>query len=242
MGFPLPGRLAVFGMAASLPVSAVGASPAILSAQQPDPPTRFEAVSDSSSVVAVTGRAGLLSFLGHEHAIRAPEWSATLCLDPDRHGRGRADLSVVAASLEVDSDTARALADLGDGPGEDDREEIRTKMLGPENLAAEEYPEIRIEAVSTADDAGAPDGEAMEELPVAVAVTVRGRRVEYEGEVAFARASDGTVRIEGEVEIELRDFGIEPESVAGVVNVANEVDLLLRLFARPTAERCSPEG
>jgi len=230
-----------------------------LHAQAPsDSLTRFEVVPDSSSLVAVTGRSGLLAFLGHEHAIRATEWLPTACLDPARPTRGWADISVDARSLEIDSDTARALADLGDGPGEEDRAEIRTKMLGPENLAVEEHPQILVEAVSTGEGGDAPPGgpeggegtasdeagevPAARDVPVTVAVTVRGRRVEYEGDVDIAETGDGSVRVRGEVEIELRDFGIEPESVAGVVNVANEVDLLLRLLARPTGESCAPPG
>lgn len=245
----MTGKRCILAAVACLSFFLLPAAP--LHAQTPsDNVIRFEVVPDSSSLVAVTGRAGLLSFLGHEHAIRATEWLPTLCLDPARPTRGWADLSVDARSLEIDSDTARALADLGDGPGEDDRAEVRAKMLGPENLAVEEHPQILVEAVSegTGSDTPTPVSEGAggsaeaEGVPVTVAVTVRGRRVEYDGEVDVVWRGDGSVRVRGDVEIRLRDFGIEPESVAGVVNVANEVDLLLRLGARPTQESCAPRG
>ncbi|HKI83639.1 MAG TPA: hypothetical protein VKA63_04815, partial [Candidatus Krumholzibacteria bacterium] len=49
---------------------------------------------------------------------------------------------------------------------------------------------------------------------------------------------DGTLLLIGTVRIRQRDFGIEPESKAGLVKVANEVDLQFALLASPTGQLC----
>jgi len=48
-----------------------------------------------------------------------------------------------------------------------------------------------------------------------------------------ARRVDGGIEAKGEVELELRDLGIEPPSVAGVVKVANHFKLAFEISARP---------
>jgi len=47
------------------------------------------------------------------------------------------------------------------------------------------------------------------------------------------RQSSGELRVRGELEWRLRDLGIEPPSVAGVVRVANEFRATFEITARP---------
>ena len=98
-----------------------------------------------SSLYLVTHKAGLLSFLGHEHAIVPGEWAAELCLAEPIPRSAHGSVVIQARSLVIDSDSARALAGLGGGPGEDDVLEIQSKMLDAEHLDAQAYPEIVLE-------------------------------------------------------------------------------------------------
>ncbi len=186
----------------------------------------------ASSIVIVTGRSGLLSFLGHEHAILPEEWRAAFCLtDPlsrDMHG----SIVVATPSLVIDSDSARALAGLGGGPGADDVREMQRKLLDAERLHADRYPEARIEAdsVLVRKDGG---------LIVDGRITLRGitRPVRFELDVAAVEG--GAYRFAGTLRVRQRDFGIQPESVAGVVRVSNDVDLRAVLVVRPTGRSCT---
>lgn len=193
---------------------------------------RWEVIPDESMVVVRVDRAGLLSFLGHRHAIVPHEWSGALCLEGTSPPTGSGRLSIETGSLVIDSDSARALAGLDDGPGEDDRREIQEKMLSSRFLAAEEHPEIVLETTGLRVDD--------DEVEVRIDLTIRGETREVEVPVRFEDAGDGRLRLHGEVEVRQSEFGIEPESVAGVVNVDDEVELLFDLTVEPTARACTP--
>ncbi len=188
---------------------------------------------DASSLYVVTHRAGLLSFLGHEHAIVPLDWSARLCLaDPVGSGSS-GSLAINSASLVVDSDSARALAGLGGGPGADDRRDIQAKMLDADHLDAEAFPEILLElTVMESTDSNPIVAEGTLDLHG----TERGVRVP----VTVEPAADGTLRLSGTLRIRQRDFGIEPESRAGVVKVSNDVDLHFSISAEATDAPCRP--
>lgn len=190
-----------------------------------------------SRLWVVTHRAGLLSFLGHEHAILATDWEAELCLAPSAPEHGRARFSIRTAGLVADADSVRALAGLGDGPGEDDRREIQERLLDADHLDATGHPEIVVETLGVR--AGA-DGEEGSELDVTAAVSIRGTTREVEVPLRLVRLGEDVVRLEGGLEVRQSWFGIEPESIAGVVKVSDEVDLRFLVVARPTARSCDP--
>ena len=187
---------------------------------------------EASHVYVVTHKAGLLSFLGHEHALVPRAWTAELCLaDPPPAGAHGA-LVIQTGSLVIDSDSARALAGLGNGPGQGDIREIQARVLDSDHLAANKHPEIRLEAVAVEPEAGG-------RLAVQGSVTIRGITREVELHVEVGRPGDGALRLSGSLPIRQRDFGIEPESIGGVVRVADEVDLHFVLTALPTGRACS---
>jgi hypothetical protein len=187
-----------------------------------------------SWLVVVTHRSGLLSFLGHEHAVVPGEWSVELCLaDPVPAGaRGR--IEIPTAALVLDSDSARALAGLGGGPDSAKVRELQANMLDADHLDAVAFPTIRLEAAALE---GARDGT----VRTRVAITLHGVTREVEVPVRVEGAGEGRLRLSGQVEIRQRDFGIEPESIAGVVKVSDEVDLRFRLVAARTERACTPE-
>lgn len=191
----------------------------------------YAADRELSQLFVVVHRAGLLSFLGHEHAIVPNEWSSELCLaDPVPQG-AQASLSIVTDSLVIDSDSARALAHMGEGPGDDDRRDLQRTMLDSLHLDAASFPEIRLRLLaSTPADEG--------RVQVDGTIELHGFTRDISLPVDVERGGDGTLTLAGTLRIRQRDFGIEPESRAGVVKVSNDVDLHFVIVASPTDAMC----
>jgi hypothetical protein len=186
---------------------------------------------DASVLYVLTRKSGLLSFLGHEHAIVPGEWNASFCLaDPIPQG-ARGSILIRTASLAIDSERARALAGLDDGPGEEDRLQIQRKLLDGEHLAGERYPEIRLDVVTV-------DAEEGGQVRVHANVTVRGVTRSLELPVEIEREGSA-LRLAGVAVVRQSDFGIEPEVVARVVKVSDPVELHFKLVATPTGRACA---
>ena len=187
---------------------------------------------ERSSLFLVTPRSGLLSFFGHEHAIVPGEWRAELCLAEPIPRSAHGNVVIQSRSLAIDTDSARALAGLGRGPGADDVLEIQGKMLDAEHLDAQAYPEIVLKI-----DSVAWDGEGS--LVGFGRFTLRGITRDVSVPMRIESPNDGTTRLSGVLRIRQRDFGIEPESKAGLVKVSNKVDLHFLLVAAPTDQPCT---
>jgi len=195
-------------------------------------PVRFALDRAQSHLYVVTHRAGALGFLGHEHAILATEWSADLCFDPAAPAASpmRAEITVPTKALRIDTDEARRLAGLGKGPGPDDVKTLQVKVLAPQNLAAESHPSIHLKVTSVTGTGG--------KIQVQGAFTLRGVSEAVRFPVEIAAQKDGTFRLSGGFRLKQSTFGIKPESVAGVVNVADAVDVHFEIVAKPAGEAC----
>lgn len=193
---------------------------------------RWRVVEDASHLVVVVDRAGLLSFLGHRHAIVPQEWRAEMCLAGTRPPTGHGRIVISTAALVIDSDSARSLAGLGEGPGAEDRREIQEKMLSERFLAASSDPEI---VIGTTEVRPAEEGR----LEARADVTVRGTTRSVSFPVQYEEGAGGRIRLRGSVGIRQTAFGIEPESIGGVVEVRDEVELRFDLLLEPTEEGCS---
>lgn len=196
------------------------------------PARQYDFVPAESRIYVVTHRTGLLSFLGHEHAILVRDWAGELCWREDSPAGGRGAVRADARSLVIDSDSARALAGLGGGPSEGQLRTIRKKLVDAEHLSTELYPTIRLDSLVVAEGA-AGGGEAQGLL------TIRG--VTRPVRVPFTAAPGGgaTLRLTGTLQVRQSEFGIRPESIAGVVRVSDRVDIHFDLAAVPTARPCS---
>lgn len=195
-------------------------------------PVRFTLDRSQSHLYVVTHRAGALGFLGHEHAILATGWSADLCFDPAAPASpsARAEVTVPAKALRIDTDEARRLAGLGKGPGPEDVQTLQRKVLAPENLAGDAHPALRFKVAAVSGGGG---GKA----EVQGAFTLRGVTDNVRFPVKIERKG-GAVRLSGEFRLKQSTFGIKPESVAGVVNVADPVDVHFEILAKPTGAAC----
>jgi polyisoprenoid-binding protein YceI len=196
-------------------------------------PMRVTVDKSRSHIIAVTYRSGLLGFLGHEHAILATEWSTGICYAPDEISQSSVQITIPTESLRIDSQRARDIANLGPGPSEEEIQEIQVTMLSEENLAAAQYPRLTFESSSVSLEG---DSEFILEGPI----TLRGQTRTVRFPVTISRVSGNEIMLSGRFEVLQTDFGIDPESVAGVVNVANNVDIVFEIVGEATDTACSP--
>jgi polyisoprenoid-binding protein YceI len=68
-------------------------------------------------------------------------------------------------------------------------------------------------------------------------LTIKGASREVEIPVTVQRRPNEELWFTGNLTFRQSSFGIRPESIAGVVKVADNVDMHVRLLARP-ADRC----
>ena len=182
-------------------------------------PQRLAADPAKSHVRLELGRAGLMKFMGHEHQIEAPLAQGHVEVVEDDPARSSVELRFEAARLFVVPGSEPA----GDIP------KVEERMRGPEVLEVAKYPDIVFRSSSVK---STPQGASAFKLVVAGTLTLKGRSVPVEIPLE-ARRVDGGIEAKGEVELELRDLGIEPPSVAGVVKVANHFKLAFEISARP---------
>jgi polyisoprenoid-binding protein YceI len=191
---------------------------------------RFEVDRAQSAIVLRTDKAGLFSAFGHKHGILAGEFTATICADPAALENAAVTVKVAASSLRVDSAEARRAAGLpASGPSEKDIPAIQEKMLSAANLDARGHPEITFAGTAVEKNAGG--------LLLRGTFTLRGQSRSVAVGLKVTPGSGG-FRFRGEFEIRQSDFGIRPESVGGVVKVADPVTILLDVAAKPGTEPC----
>jgi polyisoprenoid-binding protein YceI len=188
---------------AGCPAMARAQSPADSIVYRVTPESRFE---------VLTGRAGLLSFAGHEHLIRARRFSGTVVYFPDAPARSRVDIRVLAESLEVltPPDTA----------------EIRkvTRTMRTEVLRVAEHPEIRLQSTAVR---MTPAG-----VELLAALTLVGATRSVPVTLSLQRSAD-TLRAAGRFSVKQTEFGIRPYAggPGGSVKVADRLDFTIDVTA-----------
>ncbi len=180
---------------------------------------------DRSFIVASTGKAGLLGFLGHKHGVLATSWEAELRYNTEAVEGSTIRVGVDVAALVIDTDVARRRARLGAGPTDEERAELQPKMLDNEHLAAETHAAIEFASSSV-------ERRGESELRVVGTFTLMGVSRDVEVDIT-AWSTAGYQIFSGEFEIGQRDYGLEPESVGGVVKVANDVTIRFQIWTLP---------
>lgn len=175
---------------------------------------------EASSVRIHVGRAGLLSFAGHEHEVVAPLAGGRIVADPERLEASSVELSFDAAALKVEDP---------DGPA-GDIPEVQAKMESPDVLDVESHPRIRF---TSREVTGGPSGDGGDlwRLRVVGDLELHGvtREVALRGSV---RLAEHALTVAGELELKQSEWGIDPVSVAGVVKVRDELLIRFSLVAR----------
>ena len=179
----------------------------------------FAIDSTASHIRVHLGRSGLLKVLGHDHEIEAPV------------ADGRVDVvdgDLARSSVRVRFEAGRLAVVAGTEPAKD-VPTVEERMRGPEVLDTARYPDI-VFASSAVTGQEAEPGH----YRVVVNGTLQLKGRSFPVEIPLdVRRSGGEIQVRGAVEWRLRDLGIEPPSVAGMVNVANRFRIAFDLTARP---------
>lgn len=193
-------------------------------------------IESESAFYAKTGQAGLLGFLGHNHAITAESWSATLCWPVNGIEGAFLDMVVSTASARIDTERGRRLADLESSPDADTIADLQEEMLSERYLDADAYPELRF--TSTAVSRPGEGAAADVDLVVEGDLTIHGTTNPVTLAVVTGREETGPFIFSTQTTFRMTDFGITPENTAGIVAVADEVELHVELVAQRTREGC----
>jgi polyisoprenoid-binding protein YceI len=184
-------------------------------------------VENESLFAVITRRGGPAARLAHDHLVHPHRYDARLELDPDSPQTAHLTLVFQVDDLVVDHPELQArvhgrLQELGilDGPfkaaSASDREDIREEMLGPGQLDAANYPEIRVITRSVDPD---PDEAAAFRVRFDMTVkgitrprTARVRMLQPDSSIFPGGQAGGAERLvlEGRAELRFRDFDIEP--------------------------------
>ncbi len=170
----------------------------------------------ASRIVISVGKSGLFGFAGHTHEVVVGTFTGKVIADPEQLARSTVELSIDAASLRV----------TGKDEPAKDVPEVQATMLGPQCLDVARFPSIRFVSRSvSAAAAGARDVTIRGELTLhgvtrAIAIPVR------------LELAPDSLQATGTTTLRQTDFGIQPISKAGVVNVKDELALSWRLVGR----------
>jgi polyisoprenoid-binding protein YceI len=152
--------------------------------------------------------------------VAAPIAEGRIVADAGDLSRSSVTLAFQAAALRVTG--------KGDPPG--DVPKVQEAMVGPKVLDAARFPQI---VFTSRKVEGGPVGTGAFELRVEGDLALHGVTKPLTIPVRVEKAADGTLTATARTALKQTDFGIKPVSVAGVVNVRNELDLALRIVARP---------
>jgi len=181
-------------------------------------PVAFAVDAKASHVRIHLGRSGLFKFMGHEHHIEAP-------LTEGRVDVAEADPALSKVTLRFAS--AALFVIPGSEPA-DDIPKVEARMRG-EVLETAKHPEISFTSTSVriVGEAAAPRLK----LVVAGTLALKGRNFPVLVPLEVVRHGEG-LEAKGEIELNLRDLGIAPPSIAGVVKVQNRFRLEFEIRAR----------
>ena len=173
----------------------------------------------ASELLIQVGKAGLFKFAGHTHEVAAP-------ISQGRIEADAADLSRSSVSLTFE---AGALRVTGKGEPPEDLPKVQEAMIGPKVLDAPRFAQI---VFTSRKVSGRAVGATAYELQVEGDLALHGAKRALTVPVRIDRSADGTLTATGKTVLRQTDFAIKPVSVAGVVNVRDELDLTFRVVAR----------
>jgi len=219
---------------------------ALLSACQPAPKPQLPAVQPpaqkhihakryaidtaGSTIVLRVYRDGPLARFGHNHVIAVTQLQGTVFREPDIL-QSEVELSFPAAGLSVDVPADRAAAGA-DFPGALPPEAIagtRQHMLGPQLLAAEQYPQIALRSVAVSGQ--------WPELQLLVEIQLRKFVSQIVLPVHMTEA-ENTLIADGVTKLSQVQLGLTPYSVlGGGLRVSDTIDVQFHIVAVLAAQK-----
>jgi polyisoprenoid-binding protein YceI len=188
-------------------------------------PREFDLDADASRVHVHVKRGGLLSFMGHNHEIEAPLASGVVVVDSE---------DVTASSVRLAFETAALKVVDPDSPK--DIDEVQTKMESPDVLDVARYPGVSFHSTSVEgfEKAG------VWQLEVKGMIELHGAKREIKVPLTV-RLDRDSLMASGRFEIQQKDFGMTPVSIAGVVKVKNELEIEFTFSGSPSIAKGSGE-
>jgi len=171
-----------------------------------------EEVVESSTTYALSGNLYVvvrkdedttLSALSHNHAVKASGWSGTVTWHPSDASQCQVEISVPVASLIVDEGSTRALAGLGEGPSDSDRNTIKENMLAADQLNGSKFPSITFSSTSCSGTSG--------NVTVKGNLSIRGATKAISPSLAVT-ADGSSFSAKGSFSVNHTDFGFDPFS------------------------------
>lgn len=177
-----------------------------------------------STIVLHVYRDGPLARFGHNHVIAVTQLQGTVFRESDIL-QSDVELSFPAAGLRVDAPADRAAAG-SDFPGVLPPEAVagtRQHMLGPQLLAAMEYPQIALRSIAVSGQ--------WPELQLLVEVNVRKFTSQFVLPVHMTEM-ENTLVAEGAIKLSQVQLGLTPYSVlGGGLRVSDGIDVQFHLVA-----------
>lgn len=176
-------------------------------------------------VVVRNDESKLLSKMGHDHVIRASDFSSTISLDLDDPGSWKFAMEFPTASMVVDEDEDRRRVNLDGTVSERDRRATADNMRARNQLHAKKHREIRFEVDGAR-------GESEGQWLLNATLWVRGQRCDFEFPVALS--VDSTLQVAGRAELTHRDLGMKPyKAPMGALRNREELLFIVDIEAAP---------
>lgn len=178
---------------------------------------RYVVNAERSLVTIAVGKSGLFSFAGHQHEVVAPSVTGEVIVNPDHLAGSSVVLSFEASALRV----------TGKGEPAEDVPKVQANMVGPKVLDAVRFPAVSFRSVGVS---GRGAGAGAWDLEVLGDFALHGvsKRLKLP---LRAEIGGDTLTASGSAVLRQTDFGIKPMSVAGVVNVKDELVVSYRIVA-----------
>jgi polyisoprenoid-binding protein YceI len=204
----------------------VGVALAVGMAAGPASAASFTVDPSRSSLILEVFKDGLAARLGHDHVVRAGQFSGTISYDAADPDASAIQVEVVTAALVADDQPTRRRFGLTGEMAAADAAEIDRAMKSERQLDVARFPSIAFKSTAVRKQA---DGRVL----VTGRLTIRGVTAEVEFP-AVVTVEGGRLRGRAELTFKQSAFGYRPYSaLLGAIKNRDEVRLHVDLVARP---------
>lgn len=184
----------------------------------------YQIDANKSELVARLFRGGFVGFMGHNHVIRATEFSGSIQIDLEKHSFFAAFIEVKTASLKADEPEIRAKYKLKKKVRDRDRKKIQDTMESDEQLDVKKFPVMTFKATKV-------EKQDKDQYRIHGDLTMHGvtRLVSL---LMLAKIEKSQVALQGSLKFKQSDFGIKPFSALfGSVKNKDEAILFIELVS-----------
>ncbi len=166
----------------------------------------------------------LLSRLGHDHVVRANEFTSTVAIDTDNPGELRFSLDFPVHDLVVDDPADRRRVGLNGKVSDKDRRTTRKNMLAKDQLNADEWGTLAFRV-----DGAVPDGD---NWLLKASLKIRGKSHDFDFPVSVQFSPQ--LVVSGRVELDHSDLGLKPyRAPMGTLRNREELTFVVEVDAAP---------